>query len=210
MLTAFPVVSSPWTSRQTQDCSIGAAGEAYSSSSCCLCHSCVSVMRNFPRKLSVASHGFSSLKTWISTIGFRAVPNQRTNHWPGSLRSLASTTQAETHLRSFELKMGRLRRVYAATMVVAGCAAGWLWLGNSGAALLGLWAWSAWPRWTTRRVTIDLSRLRFARLGVKRVFWVEQPLRAQQIFADEVIGAQYAELRRLIKSKLSGGRSPAR
>ncbi|MCZ6709502.1 MAG: hypothetical protein O7B25_03985 [Gammaproteobacteria bacterium] len=103
--------------------------------------------------------------------------------------------------------MGRRRRIDAATVVVAGCAAGWLWLGNAGAALLGLWAWSLWPRWATQTITINYSRLRFARLGGERVFWVERRFQARQVFSDELPGARYAELRREIKSRFAGGSS---
>ena len=99
-----------------------------------------------------------------------------------------------------QLRMGRMRRVHAAAMVAAGCAAGWMWLGNSGAALLGLWAWSAWPRWTSQRINVDRSRVRFAQLGASRVFWVERREKAQQVFADEVSPAQFAALRRELKS----------
>ena len=165
-------------------------------------------MQIFHQKLSAALRGFSNVKTWISTTGFKAVPNRRTNHWFRLSVSSGRTTQAEEPLqRSYNLKMGRRRRIDAATMVVAGCVAGWLWLGNGGAALLGLWAWSLWPRWATRTITVNHSQLRYARLSGERVFWVERGFRARQVFSDELTVRGYAELRREIKSMFAGGRS---
>ena len=193
---------------QQQDVYFGAAGAVCSNSSCCWCRSCGSVMRIFQQKFSAALRGFSNLKTWISTTGFKVVPNRRMNHWFRLSRSLARTMQTEQPLqRSYDLKMGRRRRIDAATIVVTGCAAGWLWLGSAGVALLGLWAWSRWPRWATQTITVNYSQLRYARLGSERVFWVERRFLARQVFSDELPGRRYAELRREIKSMFAGGRS---
>jgi len=111
---------------------------------------------------------------------------------------LSSTTPAKT--LSVQLTIGRLRRLQAVTVAIVGCVGGWLWLGNSGAALLGLWAWSLWPRWQERRVTVNVASLRLVRLSANRVLWVERPLRTRQIFADELSSAQYAALRRELKA----------
>ena len=101
------------------------------------------------------------------------------------------------------LRKGRLRQLQAAITVACGLAAGWLWLGTPGAVLLGLWAWSAWPRWATTSVHVGLNRVRFARLNAWGVFWVERRLPGQQVFIDELSAECYAELRRELKAALA-------
>ncbi|MDH3644526.1 MAG: hypothetical protein OES38_20640 [Gammaproteobacteria bacterium] len=98
------------------------------------------------------------------------------------------------------LRKGRLRQLQATIMVACGLAAGWLWLDAPGAVLLGLWAWSAWPRWETASVHVRLDRLRFARLNAWRVFWVERRRPGQQVFIDELSAECYADLRRELKA----------
>jgi hypothetical protein len=99
--------------------------------------------------------------------------------------------------------MGLLRRSQGALMIVAGIAIGWLWLGNAGAALFGLWAWSWFPRWTSDPIAVHLADVRYARMGAARVIWMEGPMRLQQVFVDELGGADYATLRRELKAQLS-------
>jgi len=119
------------------------------------------------------------------------------------LRSFERTTTPERHdLLVLELQLGRLRRVYAATLIAVGCAAGWVWLGSCGAVLLGLWGWSGWPRWQTRSVLVRLDRVRYARFGGLRTLWVEPPGQIHQVFADEVPAASLAQLRRELKLRL--------
>jgi hypothetical protein len=63
-----------------------------------------------------------------------------------------------------------------------------------------LWAWSLWPRWQERLISVNISSLRLVRLSANRVVWVERPFRTQQVFADELDSAQYATLRRELKA----------
>ena len=206
MLTTLWVLSSPWMPKSKRECCIGAAGEACSSSNCCWDHLCANVMPTYPPKHSAATQGCSTVMTWISTIGSRTVRSLRMDRWIRLSRLSVNGTPAEGPLDlAVDLHIGRLRRLQAAIVVCAGCAAGWLWLGNSGAALLGLWAWSLWPRWKSQRITVRFGSLRYARFAASRVFWVERPFVAKQVFVDEVSGAQYAKLRRELKFRL--GRS---
>ena len=121
--------------------------------------------------------------------------------------SLSSTISAPCiHL---ELRCGRLRRAYAIAVVLAGVAAGWLWLGNAGAGLLALWMWSGhWRDWHggTRSLCIGLDDLRYVRLSPHRVMGVARRWRTWEVFSDELDGAEYAWLRRRLKSHLEAKR----
>ncbi len=80
--------------------------------------------------------------------------------------------------------------------------AGWLWLGNAGAALLGLWIWANhWPEYRggTRRLCIALEDLRTVRLGAYRVLLVRGGFQTAEIFVDELAPAEFARLRRELK-----------
>lgn len=59
-----------------------------------------------------------------------------------------------------------------------------------------------WPRWNSRRIRVRRSGLRLARLGALRVLWIERPLRIRQVYADELPAAEFARLRRALKSSL--------
>lgn len=106
-----------------------------------------------------------------------------------------------------ELRCGRLRRAHAIAVMLAGVAAGWLWLGNAGAGLLGLWMWSGhWRDWRggTRSLRIGLDDLRYLRLSAHRVMGVARGWQTWQVFSDELAAAEYARLRRRLKANLEG------
>ena len=113
---------------------------------------------------------------------------------------------ASASIIAIELSYGRLRRVYIVGVLLAGVVAGWLWFGNAGAGLFGLWMWSGhWQDWHggSRSLTIVLDDLRYVRLSAHRVLCVSGILQACEIFSDELEAAEYARLRRELKAWFS-------
>lgn len=110
------------------------------------------------------------------------------------------------------IEVGLLRRLHAACVLLSAVAAGWLWLRGSGAALLGLWVWSWWPRERGLQMVVRRARLRLVRLNPWRAYWVESPVRVGQVFRDELSPEQFARLSRQLKwwmtARTDGGRRP--
>ncbi len=105
---------------------------------------------------------------------------------------------------SLEITCGRRRRVAYGLYVFVALGGAYVWLGNSGFALVGLWAYSHWPRWQTRRyewspAEVDTVWLWGNTLAVRlyggATFWV---------FADELSHAEFARVRRRLKSQIEG------
>lgn len=102
-----------------------------------------------------------------------------------------------------ELRCGRLRRLHALALLFLAVTAGWFWWGNSGAGLLGLWVWSGhWRDWRggVRTLTVNRHELRGVRLSPLRVLCIGRCFRGSEIFADELAPAEFAAVRRLLKS----------
>ncbi len=100
---------------------------------------------------------------------------------------------------------GRLRRLELAAVVTLAGAAGWMWLGASGLALVLLWARTQWPLPALVCHEIGARRVRVVRLGVVRVSWVEGWCSGGEVFADEIDPAEFAALRRFLKAAVREG-----
>jgi hypothetical protein len=88
-------------------------------------------------------------------------------------------------------------------VLLVGLSAGWLWFGNAGAGLLGLWLWSGhWRDWCggVRPFTLCLDDLRYARVGTHRVLCFTRGWQVHEVFADELDADAYAALRRRLKA----------
>ncbi len=87
-----------------------------------------------------------------------------------------------------------------------------MWLGNAGAALLGLWAYHS-NRWAwrggKRLVVIAVEALRGVRLSEHRVQCRLGRWQRVEIFSDELRADEYARVRRELKRAAAGssGRS---
>ena len=104
-----------------------------------------------------------------------------------------------------------MRRAYTLAVLLAGIAAGWLWLGNAGAGLLGLWLWAGhWQGWRggTHQVHVVLQELRLVRLSPHRVMGMGRGWRTWEVFSDELDADQYACLRRALKAHFDGRHAP--
>jgi len=77
---------------------------------------------------------------------------------------------------------------------------GWIWFGNSGLGLLGLWSYLHYPRRKVRHLVIDLSQLRAARLEPLRICLRFRTWRVEEIFRDEVSEREWAALRRVLSA----------
>jgi hypothetical protein len=108
------------------------------------------------------------------------------------------TESADTILLEFET--GRLRRLEVAGIATLAAAAGWMWLGASGLALVVLWFRARWPLPDVVRYQLDARRVRLVSLGVVRVRWTEGWFKAGEVFSDEIDPADFAALRRFLKA----------
>ena len=106
---------------------------------------------------------------------------------------------------TIRVETGRLRRVVCSAYMICGLFGGWIWFGNTGAALLGLLAWLGWP---PAVILIELPiRPRSLKLGRYAITWGEGfggLLKRQRLFRDEVTPEEFARLRR----QLVRGASP--
>jgi hypothetical protein len=99
---------------------------------------------------------------------------------------------------------GRVRRGLHGALVIVLMCGGYLWLGDSGAALVLLWGVADSPR--RERITLEIrlelvaevrlySRALVVREYGRDFFW---------IFADEMPPVDYAALRRTLKTQIEG------
>lgn len=95
---------------------------------------------------------------------------------------------------------GRLRRLEWLLQLAVAMAGGWLWFGNAGAALLGLWVYGWRPG---RRITVTLPaqvrRIKLSRFSVT-LYW---GLHSSRIYRDELGEEEFARLRRELKLRVS-------
>jgi hypothetical protein len=104
------------------------------------------------------------------------------------------------------VETGRLRRLELAAVTALAAAAGWMWLGFSGLALVALWARTQWPMPRFVRHELDARCVRVVRLGVVRVRWVEGWFAGREVFSDEIDPAEFAALRRFLKAAVRDGK----
>ena len=98
------------------------------------------------------------------------------------------------------VEAGRLRRLEWLLHLVVAMAGGWVWFGNAGAALLGLWVYGWRPRRTVRVTIPDRPRrIKLSRFAVT-AYW---GWRSARIYRDEMGEEEYARLRRDLKAFLS-------
>ena len=88
------------------------------------------------------------------------------------------------------------RKTFYCIITSASLYGGWIWFGNSGLGLLGLWLSLHYPRQKVRDLVIDFSELRAARLEPLRICLRFRTWRVAEIFRDEVNDQQWAALRR--------------
>ncbi|MCZ6643184.1 MAG: hypothetical protein O7F71_16535 [Gammaproteobacteria bacterium] len=100
-----------------------------------------------------------------------------------------------------ELRYGWRRRLDAGLLIGIALIAGWLLLGNAGAAILGLWSFQFWPRTDGERLEIDPDLIRWGRLHSGRIAYAEA-FRVQSIFRGEISDSEYAAVCRLLKSEI--------
>ena len=95
---------------------------------------------------------------------------------------------------------GRLRRLEWLIQLVVAMAGGWIWFGNAGAALLGLWVYG-WRPGRPIAVTLPdrVRRIKLSRFSVT-IYW---GLRSARIYRDELEEEEFARLRRELKAKVS-------
>jgi len=95
------------------------------------------------------------------------------------------------------------RKVFYWIIALTSLYGGWIWFGNSGLGLLGLWSYLNYPRATVRHLVIDFSRLRAVRLEPLRICLRLSLWHVEEIFRDEVSDLQWAALRRTLKAHFS-------
>jgi len=100
-----------------------------------------------------------------------------------------------------DLQYGWRRRLEAGLIICAAFLAGWLLVGNAGAALLGLWSTRFWPRTEGERLEIDPDLIRWGRLHHWRIAYA-QGFGVQSIFRGEVSDSDYAAVCRLLKTEI--------
>ena len=102
------------------------------------------------------------------------------------------------------VKSGRLRRLESFAYVLAALFGGWIWFGNTGAALLGMWAYAGWPRSV---IALQLpDRPTRVKLGRFAITWSEGFggfQNRQRLFRDEASPEEYARLRRELMRNVS-------
>lgn len=100
-----------------------------------------------------------------------------------------------------EIRYGWRRKAEAALIIACAFVAGWLWLGNAGAVVLGLWSRQFWPCPHGERLSIDPLGVRWARIRRWRIAYAEG-LHVQAIFRGEISDHEYAAVCRLLKSEI--------
>ena len=115
----------------------------------------------------------------------------------------------EADAEDFVIRPGRLRRIAHSAYGLAALFGGWIWFGNTGAALLATWVLLGWPR---DLIFIELpERPHFVKLGRLAITWGEgfAGLRKRQrLFRDEVSPEAFARLRREMIRKSGPGARP--
>ena len=94
---------------------------------------------------------------------------------------------------------GRLRRLEWLLHLAVAMTGGWVWFGNAGAALLGLWVYG----WKPRQPVAVLLPARVRRIKLSRfavtAYW---GLRSARIYRDELEEEEFARLRRELKASV--------
>ncbi|MCZ6657186.1 MAG: hypothetical protein O7C67_07810 [Gammaproteobacteria bacterium] len=97
----------------------------------------------------------------------------------------------------FIVKAGRLRRLESFAYVLAAFFGGWIWFGNTGAALLGMWACVGWPRSVIALQLPDHpTRVKLGRFAITWSEGFGGFQNRQRLFRDEASLEEYARLRR--------------
>lgn len=98
------------------------------------------------------------------------------------------------------IEAGRLRRLEWLLHLAVGMAGGWIWFGNAGAALLGLWVFG-WRPAGSMLVTLPV-RVRRVKLS-RFALTVYSGCHSARIFRDELQEEEFARLRRTLKASVS-------
>ena len=106
----------------------------------------------------------------------------------------------EGNWRRLRVRVGRLRRLEWLLHLAVALVGGWLWFGNAGAALLGLWVYG-WRPAAELCVAFpqQVRRVKLSRLAIT-VHW---GWRSARVFRDELQEEDYARLRRELKASLA-------
>lgn len=99
---------------------------------------------------------------------------------------------------------GRLRRLLHGGLVTLLMYGGFLWFGNAGAALILLWGAAHHPRRQPVTCEIRLERVAEIRLYSRALVVREYRRDFFWIFADELPFADFAALRRMLKTQIEG------
>ena len=98
------------------------------------------------------------------------------------------------------VETGRLRRLAWMLYLAVAVLGGWVWFGNAGAALLGLWVTSWKPG---REIVVTLPdrvrRIKLSRFAVT-VYWGRKSAR---VYRGELPDEEFARLRRELKASVS-------
>ncbi len=104
----------------------------------------------------------------------------------------------------FRLRRGRWR---CAAYLALGCMAtggGFFWAGAAGAVLATLWIVAIWPRWQARRVAWNLAEVQAVWLWANTLAVRFYGGRVAWVFADELPAAEFARIRRELKTQIEG------
>ena len=116
-------------------------------------------------------------------------------------KSLLTTTG---RVLEFVMRRGR-RRCLAYLIVIATTMAGaFHWVGNGGAALMALWGAAVWPRWQQRRVGWPLAEMQAVWLWANTAAVKFYDGSTACLFCDELSDAEFARVRRELKSQIDG------
>ncbi len=104
----------------------------------------------------------------------------------------------------FLLRRGRWRCAAYLALGLIATGGGFFWLGAGGAVLGALWLVANWPRWQTRTVRWNPAEVQAVWLWANTLAVRFYGGRVAWVFADELPQADFARIRRELKTQIEG------